>query len=143
MCAGQGRDLLGALAGHPRRGDVRARLVELDPRNTAYARSAAKAAGLDRIEVLTADAALTDHYRDVAPADIVLVCGLFANLTDDDVRHTVDHCPRAVRKRWHRHLDPAPCHARPGAVGLRLIPATRLRTGVAVGDPRCPAGRGR
>jgi hypothetical protein len=33
LCAGQGRDLIGALAGHPRQGDVRARLVELDPRN--------------------------------------------------------------------------------------------------------------
>src|SRR5205085_3894623 len=31
MCAGQGRDLIGALAGHPRRHDVVARLVELDP----------------------------------------------------------------------------------------------------------------
>ena len=30
MCAGQGRDLLGVLADHPRRADVRARLVELD-----------------------------------------------------------------------------------------------------------------
>jgi hypothetical protein len=34
MCAGQGHDVLGALPGHPRRGDVTARLVELDPRNT-------------------------------------------------------------------------------------------------------------
>jgi hypothetical protein len=30
LCAGQGRDLLGVLADHPRREDVRARLVELD-----------------------------------------------------------------------------------------------------------------
>jgi hypothetical protein len=33
LCAGQGRDLLGVLADHPRRGDVTARLVELDPGN--------------------------------------------------------------------------------------------------------------
>jgi hypothetical protein len=45
MCAGQGRDLIGALAGHPRRHDVRARLVELDPRNAGVARQAAQAAG--------------------------------------------------------------------------------------------------
>jgi hypothetical protein len=31
MCAGQGHDVLGALPDHPRRGDVTARLVELDP----------------------------------------------------------------------------------------------------------------
>jgi hypothetical protein len=38
LCAGQGRDVIGVLAGHPRRGDVRARLVELDERNVAVAR---------------------------------------------------------------------------------------------------------
>lgn len=37
LCAGQGRDLLEVLADHPRRGDVGARLVELDERNTFLA----------------------------------------------------------------------------------------------------------
>ena len=50
LCAGQGRDLIGALAGHPRRHDVRARLVELDPRNADRARQAARAAGLPGVE---------------------------------------------------------------------------------------------
>ena len=31
ICAGDGRDIFGVLPGHPRRADVRARLVELDP----------------------------------------------------------------------------------------------------------------
>src|SRR3954466_6500094 len=83
MCAGQGRDLLGVLAGHRRRDDVRARLVELDPRNTSYARDMAQAARLGQVEVRTADAALTDAYRGMVPADLVLICGLFANITDD------------------------------------------------------------
>ena len=38
MCAGQGHDLIGALDGHPRAADVRARLVELHPRNCEAAR---------------------------------------------------------------------------------------------------------
>ena len=41
LCAGQGRDVIGVLTGHPRRDDVRARLVELDERNVALARQAA------------------------------------------------------------------------------------------------------
>ncbi|WP_345461208.1 class I SAM-dependent methyltransferase family protein [Actinoallomurus oryzae] len=82
LCAGQGRDLLEVLDGHPRRADVRARLVELDERNTALASAAVRAAGLDQVEVLTGDAALTDHYRGMVPADVVLVCGLFGNITD-------------------------------------------------------------
>lgn len=107
LCAGQGRDLLEVLTGHPRRGDVRARLVELDPRNAAIARDAAATAGLGRVEVVTGDAALTDHYRDVVPADVVLVCGLFGNITDTDIERTVDSCSRLCATGgtvvWTRH----------------------------------------
>ena len=92
LCAGQGRDLLQVLAGHPRSADVRARLVELDRRNTAIAEETSKAAGLDQVEVVTADAALTDHYRGMVPADIVLACGLFGNITDEDIERTIDSC---------------------------------------------------
>ena len=94
VCAGQGRDLLGALAGHPRRHDVTARLVELDERNVAQARRAAAGLGLDRVEVVRGDAAGTDLYADLAPAELVLLCGLFGNITDEDIARTVDYCER-------------------------------------------------
>src|SRR2546423_4781084 len=74
LCAGQGRDLLGVLAGHPRRDDVTARLVELDPRNVEVARRTATEAGLSGVEVVVGDAALSDHYAGLAPADLVLAC---------------------------------------------------------------------
>ena len=74
LCAGQGRDLIGVLARHPRRDDVTARLVELDPRNAAAARDAAEVADLPRVEVVTGDAALTDQYAGMVPA--YLVAGL-------------------------------------------------------------------
>ena len=60
LCAGQGRDVIGVLTGHPRRDYVRARLVELDERNVAFARQAAQAAGLRGVEALQADAGITD-----------------------------------------------------------------------------------
>jgi putative methyltransferase len=94
LCAGQGRDLLEVLAAHPRRGDVTARLVELDRRNTDAAEDLARASGLDQIDVVRADAALTDQYLGIVPADIVLVCGLFGNITDEDVERTIDTCTR-------------------------------------------------
>src|SRR5262245_14676378 len=58
LCAGQGRDLLPVLAGHPRRGSVRALLVELDERNAAAARAIAP----EGAEVVCGDAALTESY---------------------------------------------------------------------------------
>jgi hypothetical protein len=92
VCAGQGRDLIGVLADHPRRDDVKARLVELDERNAALARQSAQVNGLPQVEVVIGDAALTDEYADMVPADLVLVCGVFGNMTDVDVERTIGYC---------------------------------------------------
>jgi SAM-dependent methyltransferase len=110
LCAGQGHDLLGALERHPRREDVTARLVELDPRNAALAKRAAEAAGLRRIEVVVGDAALTRHYSGMVPADIVLACGVFGNITDQDIKHTVARCSQLCTNGgtlvWTRNRKP-------------------------------------
>lgn len=107
LCAGQGRDLIPVLATHPRGRDVTARLVELDPRNTEPARRAAAEAGLTGVEVVTGDAALTDRYADLVPADLVLACGVFGNIDDDDIRSTVRHCASLCATGgtvlWTRH----------------------------------------
>jgi hypothetical protein len=107
LCAGQGRDLLGVLADHPRRDDVQARLVELDERNAVVARDAAK--GLTGVDVVTADAAYTDQYQDMVPADLVLVCGVFGNISAEDIRRTVGFCTQLCRTGgtviWTRHRE--------------------------------------
>lgn len=110
MCAGQGRDLLGVLADHPRRGDVHARLVELDPHNAEVARKTAT--GLPGVEVVTGDAALTDHYAGMVPADLVLACGVFGNITVADIRATVGFCRQLCATGgtviWTRHRRDEP-----------------------------------
>ncbi len=45
LCAGDGRDLLGVLADHPRAGDVRARRVELTPELAEAARARSPSTG--------------------------------------------------------------------------------------------------
>jgi hypothetical protein len=97
LCAGQARDVLGVVPGHARRADVRGRLVELDPENAATARAGVEAAGLAGIEVVRGDAARTDAYLGVAPADVVLACGIFGNISDDDVRRVVAALPALCR----------------------------------------------
>jgi hypothetical protein len=110
VCAGQGRDLLGVLPDHPRAADVSARLVELDPRNVAAARVAAAEAGLTGVDVVEGDAALTDSYAGAVPADLVLVCGVFGNVTDADVARTVGALPAFTAAGgvvvWTRHRRP-------------------------------------
>ncbi|MFF5179070.1 class I SAM-dependent methyltransferase family protein [Micromonospora sp. NPDC000316] len=117
-CAGQGRDLIPVLASHPRRADVTARLVELDPRNAAIAEDTARAAGLTGVQVVVGDAASTDAYAGMVPAELVLLCGVFGNVSDADVRATVGHCAALCASGgtviWTRHrrepdLVPAIC----------------------------------
>lgn len=107
LCAGDGRDVLGVLARHPRGPQVRARLVELDPGLVARARDRAAASQLDAVEVICADAAVTDVYAGAVPADLVLVCGVFGNVDDDDVRRTVESLPQLCAPSatviWTRH----------------------------------------
>jgi hypothetical protein len=110
ICAGQGRDLIGALLDHPRRDDVVGRLVELDERNVELGRAAAQAAGLERIEVVAGDAALSDTYEAAVPADLILVCGVFGNISDDDIGRTIAFLPQlcapGARVVWTRHRNP-------------------------------------
>lgn len=106
MCAGQGRDLLGVLADHPRRRDVTGRLVELDPDNADVARGQAT----EGIEVLVGDAADTANYAGAVPADLVLACGVFGNISDGDIRRTIaslpGFCTPGGTVIWTRHREP-------------------------------------
>ena len=109
ICAGQARDLIPVAAAHPRRGDVRGRLVELDPRNIAHAeRNAAELGG--QVDVVRADAGITDAYVGAVPAHIVLACGIFGNITEEDIERTVRTLPTLCAPGaiviWTRHRRP-------------------------------------
>lgn len=111
LCAGEGRDLLGVLPGHPRRDDVTATLVELEPALARTAGDTATNAGLSAVTVITGDASDTATFADAVPADLLLLCGIFGNVRDDDVRRCIDHsaslCAPGATVIWTRHrLEP-------------------------------------
>jgi hypothetical protein len=87
MCAGDGRDTLPVLAGLGPR--FAALLVELDPDLAAAAREEAARLRLTRVLVRNEDAGTTDAYRGWTPSDVVLACGVFGNITDQDVERTI------------------------------------------------------
>lgn len=103
LCAGDGRDLLPVLAEQEPSRAVRARLIEADPELAARARAAAP----DGVEVLEGDAACTDNYAGAVPADLVLACGVFGNVSDEDVARTVAALPSLCAAGgavvWTRH----------------------------------------
>ncbi len=116
MCAGQGRDVIDVLETHPRGPDVNARLVEFDPEIAEGARSRARRAGLSSLEVIVGDAGLADSYQGSVPADVLVVCGVFDNLTLDDITRTITMLPSLAARRqviWTRHRRPpdltSPC----------------------------------
>jgi Putative methyltransferase len=148
LCAGQGLDVLGVLPDHPRRADVAAVLVELDPVNVQHARASAAAAGLVNVEVRQADAALVANYADALPADILLLCGIFGNVPPDDIRRTAmaaaDMCQPGGTVIWTRHRrepDLTPqvrawfAEAGFDEVAFEKMPTSTL-TGVGVGRMR-------
>lgn len=110
MCAGQGRDLVGALRSHPGGADATARLVEADPANAAVADDFARSAGLIGVTSVVADAGLASAYAGMVPAGIVLVCGVFGNVSAADIESTIGHLPELLGPGgtvvWTRHRRP-------------------------------------
>jgi hypothetical protein len=110
LCAGQGRDVIGVLPRHPRRDDVHTVLVESDERIAGSACQAAAAQGLSQVEVRLADASLVASFADALPVDVLLLCGIFGNVSDRDIERTARAAPALCRPGatviWTRHRRP-------------------------------------
>jgi hypothetical protein len=111
LCAGQGRDVIDVVAEHPRRDEVAALLVELDPALVTFAEARADAAGVGGVvRVVEGDASLSRWYAEHVPADLVLVCGIFGNISAGDITATIEALPSFCRPGghvvWTRHRRP-------------------------------------
>jgi hypothetical protein len=110
LCSGEGRDLIEPLADIGAAARVRGRLVELDPTLAERARQAIAEAGLNGLEVQQGDAGTTAAYAGAVPADLVLVCGVFGNISDGAIERTVralpSLCASGATVIWTRHRGP-------------------------------------
>ena len=90
LCAGDGRDVLPELASRPQ---LRASttLVELDGRLAATAHDAGSR--MTDVDVRQGDAGDMGIYADVLPVDLLLLCGIFGNVSTDDIAATVAAVP--------------------------------------------------
>ena len=158
-CAGDGRDVVEVLARRADAGRVSAVLIETDERNADAARRRARDAGLHGVEVRRADAGHLDSYEGAAPADLLLFCGVFGNISDEDVERAVATLPRLLepeatviwtRSRRDPDLTPAirgwfadagfaECHFDAPEGVLVSVGVHRLATGAAPAAP--PADR--
>jgi hypothetical protein len=110
ICSGDGRDVLGVLESHRRATEVTASLVELDSQSVAAGESRAKESGLESaVRFLNTDATVFETYQAIAPADIVLVCGVWGHVPADErgqlVRAIECFCKRDGRVIWTRGVE--------------------------------------
>lgn len=105
LCAGDGRDVLGVLEGRTDTDRVRSTLIELDPDLAAQARARAEAGGF-AVDVRTTDAGTTEALVGAVPAEVVLLCGIFGNISHDDLHRTIAAvpmlCAPGARVLWTR-----------------------------------------
>lgn len=56
------------------------------------------------------DASITDAYRGAVPADLILLCGVFGNISNVDLANTINHLPQLSAPNatvvWTRHRHP-------------------------------------
>jgi Putative methyltransferase len=107
LCAGDGRDVMRVLPTHPRRGDVKAWLVELDGASVAAGREQRAAAGLeDIVTFVHGDATDYATYWNILPCDVVLVCGVLGHVRPDErsmlVKRLTAFCKPGGHVIWTR-----------------------------------------
>ena len=96
LCAGDGRDLLPVLARSPTATDFVV-LVERDPDLARSARGAASELQLDGVTVVTGDAGDPARFAAAYPVDLLLLCGIFGNISETDIQSTVAATPALLR----------------------------------------------
>ena len=86
---------------------VTATLIEADARNATRATDHITRLDLSNIEVRCTDAGTSNAYLGAVPADLVLLCGIFGNIADDDVHRTITATPQLCNQNawviWTRH----------------------------------------
>jgi hypothetical protein len=107
LCAGDAGDLLPVLGQWHERKLVSGRLIEREPALVDRAKAAMDRERLDGLEAVCGDAALSSNYAGAIPADLVTACGIFGNISDDDVQGLVGAmcvlCARDGSVIWTRH----------------------------------------
>ena len=97
LCAGDGRDLLPVLARRPVGARGRVTVVEQDPLLAEAAALTAGDSGLDGASVLRADASDPSVWAGAVPVDVLLLCGIFGNITAEEVDGLVALAPALLR----------------------------------------------
>lgn len=96
LCSGDGRDLLPELVSSGRE-TASTLLVEQDASLAQDARATADRLGLGQVNVITGDAGETTTFAFALPVDLLMLCGIFGNVADQDIAATIEVIPAMLR----------------------------------------------
>lgn len=106
LCAGDALDLVEALRCRRGGAQVSGAVVELDGALAGRAAEHLSTVGA-AVDVMVADAGATAHFADRLPVDLLLLVGVFGNLSDEDVARTIRAVPSMCAPGafivWTRH----------------------------------------
>jgi hypothetical protein len=148
MCAGDGRDVIGVLRSHHRRPDVSAWLVELNRHSAgAGARQAARDGLAATVRFLSEDATAYATYQDIAPADVVLLCGVWGHVPAPErgllVRAASSLCKPGGMVIWTRGVSRGMTYGKRFVLASRAITTGQwLPIATAAGAVSCPRAAG-
>jgi hypothetical protein len=96
LCSGDGPDLLPELANCAEE-TPDAVLVEQDERLASDARANAGSLRLDQVRVVAGDAGDSATFAFALPVDLLMLCGIFGNVSECDIASTVAATPTMLR----------------------------------------------
>jgi hypothetical protein len=106
LCAGEALDLATAAHGHHRAADIGGRVIEFDAALCVTAERNLAATGLT-LDVIDGDAGDPANLRGGVPADLLLLCGIFGNISNSDIQKTITAVPALCAPGativWTRH----------------------------------------
>jgi hypothetical protein len=89
LCAGDGRDILPVVARLPSDQRPEVLLVELDSELASAAEERAARLGV-AATVVRGDAGSAAIWQDFLPVDVLLLCGILGNISQEDIRVTIE-----------------------------------------------------
>ncbi|HEX6221521.1 MAG TPA: SAM-dependent methyltransferase [Acidimicrobiia bacterium] len=93
--------MLPVLTGDAAFASIQTWLIENHAQLAAEARERSADLGLGNVRVLERDAGRTTTYVDIGRADILLLCGVFGNISDEDIHATIDVTPQLLSRGGH------------------------------------------
>lgn len=107
VCAGQGRDVIEVLRDDPSLNVKDAYLFEIDPENVAFGENLVSHYRLNNVNYVIGDASITSVYKEFVPTDILMLCGIFGNVSQADIKTTLKAATTLLVRGgvviWTRH----------------------------------------